>query len=367
MGFKECPSKLPALNASWWSPSNCAALACFAARGGCPTSSWKEATAPEVAQSATLTGGPLVLVNAGANKGYAVGEFVQRFGEASFTVHDWHTNLTDIKKNMMLSCGYCGACREPNPRSHRPLPPQGIHAHAVELMPANALVLKLMFERMHIPGTVHEMALSNYSGEAWRPAFFRTGGEDQGAQASKGPWSSKTEAMALDDWTARHAVRHIHMLSLDAEGWDMRILRGAHALLEAKRIGVLEFEYAPRRWVTAEGGWVPLDADKTRGAPHPAMLTAAQELSRTIGWLGRLGYRCYFQGRDAAAPVLTATRRGIEACRNDIATLGQANLLCAHAPDVHARLRTLRVPADVDAPRSGGKGASSEFQLRRSR
>ena len=80
---------------------------CFAGWGGCPSNAWKDATAVEIAKEGQASAlEPLVLVNAGANKGYAVAEFAQRFGGAAFGAHDWLGNLTDIKPNMVWKCGF---------------------------------------------------------------------------------------------------------------------------------------------------------------------------------------------------------------------------------------------------------------------
>ena len=336
-----CSRRLQPLNSSWWSPSNCAAVACFAHRGGCPSSSWKDAIAPAVSASAA---GPLVLVNAGANKGYAVAEFVQRFGSATFTARDWLNNLTAIKSNMMLPCGFCKACQARAPTSRRH--PGPIHAHAVELMPGNVAVLELMYSRMHVPGKVHALALSNYSGEAYRSSVFRTGEEDMGAMDTPQRHSVKVRSLTLEDWAREHGVRQVDLLSLDAEGWDLRILRGAASLLTSKRISVVEFELAPSRWVTAAGvqhWWTLPSAPLERNATHPGLLWATRELHATVSWLSELGYSCFWQGRDEEAPLLDATPESLGACTPNIAKVAQANLVCAHSALVLERMRALRI------------------------
>ena len=348
---RTCPRGiLPASNSSWWSPANCAAVACFAARGGCPSGSWKDATATAVAALASARE-PLILVNAGANKGYAVAEWTQRFGAAEFTLRDWYTNLTAIKATMMLRCGYCRACNAPDPmrRPH----PGGVHAYAVELLGTNAIVLRMMMERMRITGatSVHEMALSNYSGDAYRPLFHRTGEEDVGAQSTAGRHTARVESLTLDDFAARQSIRTIHTLSLDAEGWDSRILHGAATLLREKRIGLLEFEYAPKAWATAAGLWkiAAVDDDAAIRAGrmrHPALPLVARELAQTVGWLSDMGYQCFWQGRDEDT-LLGTTRERIEACHDAIAGVPQGNLVCAPSQSaVLERLRTLRLPTD---------------------
>lgn len=54
----------------------------------------------------------------------------------------------------------------------------------------------------------------------------------------------------LDDEIAHREWGRIDLLKIDAEGYDLRVLRGAHALLAAQDIGVLQFEYN-RAWQLA--------------------------------------------------------------------------------------------------------------------
>jgi FkbM family methyltransferase len=366
-----CPRHLPPLASPWWSSlDNCTLLQCFAVGGGCPAGAWKDATAFDVAGLAA-DDEPLVLVNAGANKGYAVAEFVQRFGDAEYSARQWLSNLTNIKANMMLPCGFCGACRAPAPTA-RPRPRGGIHAHAFELLPSNVMVLREMFQRMSVPGTVHALALSNYSGEAYRcreptpecvshcicdasgrvsaaarrfrSSVFRTGEEDIGASTTRNRHSVSTPCIALDEWSVQSKVRRVHVLSLDAEGWDMRILRGASRLLRTRRIGLVEFEWTPEKYATAEGLWgAPSAAGTARRETDDVnpLVVAARELAKTVGWLQSFGYECFFQGGEATPVLLRVTQHSLEACGQRLGTaVRHSNLVCAHAPALVARLRS---------------------------
>ena len=80
-----CPrvGHFPPLNGSFWTPSNCDALTCFASGSGCPSGNWRDATAPIIANADE----PIILVNAGANKGYAV--FQPHFRGGSGTGRKW--------------------------------------------------------------------------------------------------------------------------------------------------------------------------------------------------------------------------------------------------------------------------------------
>lgn len=54
----------------------------------------------------------------------------------------------------------------------------------------------------------------------------------------------------LDEEIARRNWQRVDFLKIDAEGYDLRVLRGAHALLRERRIGIVQFEYN-RSWQLA--------------------------------------------------------------------------------------------------------------------
>lgn len=54
----------------------------------------------------------------------------------------------------------------------------------------------------------------------------------------------------LDRLAEARGLTEIDLLKIDAEGYDLRVLRGASALLEGRRIGVAQFEYN-RSWQLA--------------------------------------------------------------------------------------------------------------------
>jgi FkbM family methyltransferase len=49
--------------------------------------------------------------------------------------------------------------------------------------------------------------------------------------------------LRLDTLASRERIGRIHLLKVDAEGYDLVVLRGAAALLREKRIDVVQFEY----------------------------------------------------------------------------------------------------------------------------
>ena len=71
------------------------------AASGCPSGEWKQRVAPQLHRHG------MILVNAGANKGYAVAEFFRRFvGHEGPTAAEWRANLTSVKRNLFLPCGF---------------------------------------------------------------------------------------------------------------------------------------------------------------------------------------------------------------------------------------------------------------------
>jgi FkbM family methyltransferase len=49
--------------------------------------------------------------------------------------------------------------------------------------------------------------------------------------------------MTLDKFCASEGIRHIHLLKLDVEGHELRVLEGARAMLQAKAITHIQFEF----------------------------------------------------------------------------------------------------------------------------
>ena len=73
--------------------------------------------------------------------------------------------------------------------------------------------------------------------------------------------------------------QHIHLLKMDCQGCELKALRGATKLLEAKRIHAMAFEYSPE-WLRANGD-EPIEVSE--GSPTlfhtpPPTLTPADNL-----------------------------------------------------------------------------------------
>ena len=139
-----------------------------AKHSGCPSSRWQDTVAP-IVTSLAPPGANLTFVNVGANKGYNVAEFLQRYhhrGAAPSSVA-WHTELmqagVDQKLRVRYGCGLCNVCKARPPRAKQHL---SVSVHAVEMVQANARALRRLFTSFRVPGQVHHLAMSNYTGEA---------------------------------------------------------------------------------------------------------------------------------------------------------------------------------------------------------
>lgn len=307
-----------------WSP----AAKTIAANSGCPSSVWKDIVSPSMLHS------EMTFVNVGANKGFAVADFLQRFGAGHWrgaTNEEWRGNLTTVKASTKSACGVCDACKAPMPTiTHRTTQ---VHVYAMELLPANAWLLRRMFERMQIrSGTVTNAAVGNREGIAYTSRSYRTGEESKTAcmQPPTGHVTPKgtqvVNATTLDAFLLQKGVERVDWLQIDAEGWDSLVLEGTVGLLSTRRVGLLEFEV--RDWRQCSQ-W------------QQGKLTT---LATALSWLNEppRGYKCFWQGHDgwlAAAPVPSA------ACAHEYRKPGGGfgNMVCAHQPRVLEQLRTLTV------------------------
>ena len=51
------------------------------------------------------------------------------------------------------------------------------------------------------------------------------------------------EIRTLDDFCAQNNIKHIHLLKLDAEGHEFKILKGAGSMIEAGNVDFIQFEF----------------------------------------------------------------------------------------------------------------------------
>ena len=258
----------------------------------------------------------LTLVNVGANKGYNVAEFLQRYHHRHGPSSEaWHQALMRAGERQRLrvryGCGLCNACRARPPRARQHVQ---VAVHAVEMVRANAMALREIFAAFHVPGAVHHLAMSNYSGVASYRAAPAVGLEhyELGKDVAKAR-AEQVSCSTLDAFAARHlsAPPRVDLLSIDVEGQDALVLEGASDLLHAKAVAVLEFEFIGR------GYWRSDKAGDQR------------LLKSVLSRLERYGYNCYWQGESGRL----APASGKYWC-DAFQFRMRSNLVCSHLPDV---------------------------------
>jgi len=156
-------------------------------------------------------------------------------------------------------------------------------ALASQLLDTNVRLLNRTFANLGVPGVVFgPVAVSNYTGIAWVRSISGRYPGDEGASAKNRPQAGfkyEIPTTTVDAYAAHFGLEHIHMLAVDAEGWDPLIVEGAQRLLDAKRVDFLEFEFNNR------GKWSYMARDR-------------RDLRDILQLLHVDGYRCYWLGGD---------------------------------------------------------------------
>ena len=109
-----------------------------ALRTVCPAARWHDTI------SDLLLRPHMVLLNVGANKGYNVAEFVQRYGSGTgggpTSNKQWYKALKSGPQRVRFGCGMCMVCDSP-PLTVRHSAP-AVTSYAVEMMPSNVKALR---------------------------------------------------------------------------------------------------------------------------------------------------------------------------------------------------------------------------------
>ena len=315
----------------------------IAKRSKCPSNRWKDFVTESLVNTSSAIGGgaPLLYVNVGANKGFAVAEVLQRFhddGGRTPSNREWHRSIKIIKPSGMFGCGMCSACKDPKPELRHN---RSVRVVAFELLKPNHLLLTKLFARHAVPGVAIHAAVSNYTGTAYAPTGVRTGQEwtsaEIGEQASAGSPSGTAHAArrgraavpstTIDAWAARDGLRRIDWLSIDAEGWDALILEGSAALLSSRSVELLEFEYHHK------GLW---DESLPPGE--------RRNLKSVLATLHASGYACFWQVDKGSL----AEANGARWCES-FEFRAHSNMVCAHREPLVRALRGLDQGAGAGA------------------
>jgi FkbM family methyltransferase len=246
-----------------------------------------------------------VLLNVGANKGYAAPHFLSLWSQhPNATVQAWHRAIMDVargrtaisgepgqaRRHGFLSRQMCGACGACHVKPTLPHSRDGGHVHLCEMAVANSLLLNHLINVTNLRQlvTVHNVAAANESGTVYAPkVLMGTEFETIVPRMSNLALARRRkkldakldqiEQSTLDDLASRLQLpKIIDVCTVDTEGHDPLVLEGMAALLRGKRITLLEFEYH------SKGFW---DARNPDG----------RSLERTAAMLGDMGYRCFLE------------------------------------------------------------------------
>jgi len=259
----------------------------------------------------------MVMLNVGANKGYNLVEFVQRYtSSASNLTHAaWYARLMAYGCQAQC-CGVCASCRAAR------IPQQAnakVHLHAFELQPANVQLLRSMVAAAALPATVHSTAVSNSTGGVvYTPNDVKPGSESFGiVRRHHSTQHVARPVTTVDAFMQEQGIARAHLVSIDTEGEDPLVLFGMERVLAERRVEVVEFEYN-RKW--------------------KAVLRSARPMAPVIEWMHHHGYYCFWQGNKGALAQLSGQCYR-EETRNRFG-FARSNAVCTHRPDVIAALRT---------------------------
>ena len=318
---------------------------------GCPQAKWADALAE---QPFALAGGSTrVLLNIGANKGFAIAAFIESWTQRNTSPQHWHREILGFARSARagrlrtlkyLNCGVCSACTNRPVRRHRRDEP--VIVHALELLSQNRRLVRYVANATGVADVVHvhELAASNVSGAFFFNASTVGGGVTFGRESTSlcttarcgADASAKTvseasgtvasteaaargqgkdelvrvEAVSVDDFLERQGLKHVSLVSIDVEGWDALVIEGMRRSLTNRAIDVFEFEKVRKAY------WSHVDPAERR------------TLRTLLGWLLPLGYECFWQADRYLVPASGA-------CWNDaFEDVGWSNLVCAHQPQV---------------------------------
>jgi len=281
----------------------------------CPSDHWQDVIAPMLAAPLTTPSGDVVMLNIGANKGYNLAEFLQRYTASNVTNARWHRLMMKRASPPcgLQCCGVCIVCHRP--RIVQRAAAAKVQLHAFELQPSNQELLQQLTALTGAPIEVHGVAVSNYSGSVYTRDAGKPGYESVAASHTRKARSIERKVTTVDAFMAARGLQRVQMVSVDTEGWDGLVLGGMSDSLRQRRIDVVEFEYM-RAWKQHMG---------ERGLQH------------TLAYMDGLGYSCYWQGNRGALAQASG-----ECWREEFHTRIShrwSNLVCSHRKDVLAAFR----------------------------
>jgi FkbM family methyltransferase len=255
----------------------------------CPSDHWQDRLASHVLQHAEIIDPEetLVFINVGANKGYRVAEFLQRYTATGVNATTWYEAISHDKEVARVVharkenvCGACADCL----KHVRNVGARNVSVHAVDILPANVRLLRHLFNQFRVPGQAWNFAVTNSSLLSVRIEEFPAGFELASAiPHADSAWRTgvPVPSTTIDWFLKAHHIERAHFVAIDAEGWDPLVLEGMSEALSHRKIDVLEFEYH------GLGFW---NTVRSENFGEPRQLR--EVLRRLLGF----GYQCFWQG-----------------------------------------------------------------------
>lgn len=292
-----------------------------ATHSNCPNSHWHDSIRGLLEQPR------MAILNVGANKGYNLVEYVQRYSTSNLTKGRWKYLL---EHEASPPCSHqCGSqCANALRRRERLPKMKGIalSLHAFEAMPANVKMLRQLVAATGLSATVHGVAVGNLSSASLMVPVLQSGSEKAAVSLAEPAGGYKVPmqrvpATSIDAFLDAQRIERAQLVSIDVEGFDGLVLQGMARALAARRVDVLEFEYSTKWQRVAGPDGLRHATDRLLAAGYPCFWQDNRgELSEASG-------RCWRERSARFAPGKPPFR----------------NLVCSHRADVLAAFRKLDV------------------------
>ena len=256
------------------------------------------------------------MLNVGANKGFNLAEWMQRYTPADVSNKKWH-NLMMRKAQPACALQCCGVCLVCHRKRMKQVTNAKLQLHAFELQPSNERLLRQLVGLTGAPVEVHGAAVSNVTGTVYT--------RDSGVPGYESVSASRTitrgravprNVTTVDAFLAARGIPKVALVSIDTEGWDAFVIRGMERSLKARAVDVFEFEYT-RLW-------------KAHFGEHA--------LREHLRWVDSLGYTCFWQGNRGS--LAQANMGCWKEEHHSRISHRWSNLVCTWRPDLIAVFRS---------------------------
>ena len=256
------------------------------------------------------------MLNVGANKGYNLVEWAQRYTSADVSNKNWH-HLMMKRASPPCALQCCGVCLVCHRKRIKQMATARLKLHAFELQPSNERLLRQLVGLSNLDVTVHGSAVSNVSGVVYTRDSGAPGYESVSAMRTpRGVRKAVVRNVTtVDSFLAAEGIERVGLVSIDTEGWDHYVMRGMEGAMRRRAIDAVEFEYT-RAW-----------------KPH----LGDHALKLHLDWMDTLGYVCFWQGNRGSLAQANA------GCWRDEfhsrVSHRWSNLVCTARPDLLAAFR----------------------------